>query len=80
MPRSREYVTIKALVEDMFDRAVQEFSTLDVAVHNAGIITIAKIDELMEEEWDRVLAVNAKGVFLCCQAAAKYMMKRVTVR
>jgi len=69
-------VTVKKQVEDMFDRTVQEFGKLDVSVHNAGVITIARINELTEEEWDKVLAVNTKGAFLCCQAAAKHMMKQ----
>lgn len=69
-------VSVKRQAEDIFDQAIREFGKLDVSVHNAGVITIAKIDELPEEEWDRVLAVNTKGVFLCCQAAAKIMMKQ----
>jgi meso-butanediol dehydrogenase/(S,S)-butanediol dehydrogenase/diacetyl reductase len=69
-------VSVKDQVEDMFDGALREFGRLDVSVHNAGVITIAKIDELSEREWDRVMAVNTKGVFLCCQAAAKQMMKQ----
>ena len=60
----------------MFGRTIQEFGKLDVSVHNAGVITVARINELTEEEWDKVLAVNTKGVFLCCQAAAKHMMKQ----
>jgi len=69
-------VTIKKQVEDMFAQAMEEFGRLDVSVHNAGVITIARINELTEEEWDKVLDVNTKGVFLCCQAAAKHMMKQ----
>lgn len=69
-------VSVKRQAEDIFDQAIREFGKLDVSVQNAGVITIAKIDELPEEEWDRVLAVNTKGVFLCCQAAAKIMMKQ----
>jgi meso-butanediol dehydrogenase/(S,S)-butanediol dehydrogenase/diacetyl reductase len=69
-------VSVKRQAEDIFNQAIREFGKLDVSVQNAGVITIAKIDELPEEEWDRVLAVNTKGVFLCCQAAAKIMMKQ----
>jgi len=69
-------VSVKNQVEDMFDRTVREFGRLDVSVHNAGVITIASIDEMSEAEWDRVMAVNTKGVFLCCQAAAMQMMKQ----
>jgi len=63
-------------VETLFERAVKQFQRLDVSVHNAGVITIARLDEIKDEDWDRVMAVNAKGVFLCCQAAARQMIKQ----
>ena len=69
-------VTQKAEVEALYSRALEAFGRIDVSVQNAGVITIAKIDEMTEAEWDKVLAVNTKGVFLCCQAAAKIMMKQ----
>lgn len=66
-------VTVKAQVEALYDAAVREFGRLDISVQNAGVITIARLEELAEEDWDRVMAVNTKGVFLCCQAAAARM-------
>ena len=36
----------------------------------AGVITISRIEELSENDWERVMTVNTKGVFLCCQPAA----------
>jgi meso-butanediol dehydrogenase/(S,S)-butanediol dehydrogenase/diacetyl reductase len=66
-------VTNKAEVEKLFDRVFQEFGRLDVSIQNAGVITIAKIEDLTEQEWDKIMAVNTKGVFLCCQAAAMRM-------
>ena len=69
-------VRIKQQVEDLFDQAVQQFGRVDISVHNAGVITIARIEDLPEEDWDLVLDVNTKGVFLCCQAAARIMMKQ----
>jgi meso-butanediol dehydrogenase/(S,S)-butanediol dehydrogenase/diacetyl reductase len=69
-------VSVKREVEALFARAVEEFRRLDVSVHNAGVITIARLEDLSEEEWDRVLDVNAKGVFLCCQAAARQMVQQ----
>jgi meso-butanediol dehydrogenase/(S,S)-butanediol dehydrogenase/diacetyl reductase len=66
-------VTSKADVEKLFDRAVKEHGQLDVSIQNAGVITIAKIEDLTEAEWDKIMAVNTKGVFLCCQAAAVRM-------
>ena len=49
---------------------------VDVSFQNAGVITIAKLEDMTEAEWDKVMAVNTKGVFLCCQAAARYMVPR----
>jgi meso-butanediol dehydrogenase/(S,S)-butanediol dehydrogenase/diacetyl reductase len=69
-------VTKKPEVEALYDRALSEFGKIDVSIQNAGVITIARIEELSEDEWDRVLAVNTKGVFLCCQAAAIRMKPR----
>lgn len=69
-------VTNKAEVEALYARAVREFGRVDVSFQNAGVITIARIEDMTEEEWDRVMAVNTKGVFLCCQAAARIMMKQ----
>jgi meso-butanediol dehydrogenase / (S,S)-butanediol dehydrogenase / diacetyl reductase len=69
-------VTKKPEVEALYDRALSEFGKLDVSIQNAGVITIARIEELPESDWDRVLAVNTKGVFLCCQAAAVRMKPR----
>jgi len=67
-------VTVKAQVEALYDFAVSTFGRLDISVQNAGVITIARLGELAEEDWDKVMAVNTKGVFLCCQAAAARMV------
>lgn len=69
-------VVKKIEVEALYDRAEAEFGKIDVSIQNAGVITIARIEELSENDWDRVMAVNTKGVFLCCQAAALRMRPR----
>lgn len=69
-------VTDREQVEAMYERTMAEFGRLDVSVQNAGVITIKKLPDLTEDEWDLVLDVNAKGVFLCCQAAARHMVKQ----
>lgn len=61
----------------MLIQAVQEyFGQLDIAVNNAGIISIHSVEELSAQEWDRVMAVNAKGTFLCTQAELEVMRPR----
>ena len=62
-------VTVSRDVARIYDTAESAFGRVDISVQNAGVITIARIEALSEEEWDRVLAVNTKGVFLCCQEA-----------
>ena len=69
-------VTDKGQVEDLYQRTVSEFDRVDVSVQNAGVITIKPLNELSEQEWDLVLDVNTKGVFLCCQAAVPHMLRQ----
>lgn len=71
-------VTDKSEVEALYDFACDEFGKVDVSVQNAGIITIAKVEDLTESEWDATLAVNTKGVFLCCQEAIRRMRAQET--
>jgi len=68
-------VTRKSDVLALFDAAERAFGSVDVSVQNAGVITIARIDAMTESEWDRVMEVNTKGVFLCCQEAIARMRK-----
>jgi meso-butanediol dehydrogenase/(S,S)-butanediol dehydrogenase/diacetyl reductase len=67
-------VSNKAEVLSLFELIEKEYGCLDVSVHNAGIIKIARLEELSEADWDQVMDINCKGVFLCCQAAARLMM------
>lgn len=68
-------VTKKADVAALYDLAEKEFGRVDISVQNAGVITIAKIEAMTEAEWDRIMAVNTKGVFLCCQEAIARMRR-----
>jgi len=73
-------VTSKSEVENLFATAVKRFGAVDVSIQNAGVITIAKVEDLTEAEWDKVMDVNTKGVFLCCQEAARHMVARKSGR
>ncbi|MFM0326878.1 glucose 1-dehydrogenase [Caballeronia glebae] len=68
-------VTDKSQVVALYDEVASKLGEVDVSVQNAGVITIAKLPDLTESEWDRVMAVNTKGVFLCCQEAATRMLR-----
>jgi meso-butanediol dehydrogenase / (S,S)-butanediol dehydrogenase / diacetyl reductase len=68
-------VTRKSDVVALYDAAERAFGDVDVSVQNAGVITIARIEAMTEKEWDSVMEVNTKGVFLCCQEAIARMRK-----
>lgn len=68
-------VTDRSSVSALYDRAEEEFGPLDISMQNAGIITIRKVEDLTEADWDATMAVNTKGVFLCCQEAISRMRK-----
>ena len=60
-------------VDRMFSTVMERFPRLDILVNNAGIQTWKALLDLEESEWDRVIAVNLKGCFLCTQRAARHM-------
>ena len=61
-------------VNSMVGKVLDTFDTIDILVNNAGIFIGGEVADLKEETWDRMMAVNLKGVFLCCQAVGKYMI------
>ena len=63
-------------VKAVFDSIAKEFKPLDILINNAGITKDGLFVRMKEDDWDRVLAVNLKGSFLCGQQAAKHMMKQ----
>jgi 3-oxoacyl-[acyl-carrier protein] reductase len=63
-------------VQDFFKKIVEECGRVDVLVNNAGITIDGLLVRMKEEDWDRVLAINLKGAFLCIQTVAKTMMKQ----
>ncbi len=63
---------VAALMEATLDR----FGTIDYLVNNAGITRDNLAIRMSENEWDMVININLKGVFLCSQQAAKIMMKK----
>jgi len=69
-------VTKVEQIEKMVEKAVSHFKKIDILVNNAGIIKLTPVLELTEAEWDGVIDINLKGVFLCSQATAKHMIKQ----
>lgn len=67
----------KADVQAMAAATIQQFGAIDILVNNAGIeAPPSLLQDISEEQWDRVLNVNLKGVFLCCQAVLPQMLKQ----
>jgi len=63
-------------VSQMFDQIIKEFGTLHILINNAGVGgPKVLLEEMLEEEFDRTMNNNLKGVFLCSQAAIPLMKK-----
>jgi len=68
-------VSKAADVKEMVKTTVETYGKLDILVNNAGIYLQADAVEIAEEDWDRILAVNLKGVFLCTKYCIPEMIK-----
>ena len=66
-------VSKKTEVDNLISETVKKFGKLDILVNNAGIFPFKSFLELTEDDWDKVLDVNLKGIFLLSQAALKVM-------
>jgi len=71
----RADVTNRLEVEEAVQRVISTWGHLDILVANAGVGVRAPAEDVEEKDWDWVVGVNLKGVFLCCQAAARQMKK-----
>ena len=69
-------VTVVKQVEEMANIILDNFKHLDILVNNAGITKDNLLLRMSEDEWDKVLAVNLKGVFNCTKAASRLMVKQ----
>jgi 3-oxoacyl-[acyl-carrier protein] reductase len=68
-------VSNSADVKAMFERVVQEFSTLDILVNNAGIGNFASAVDMKDEVWNKMLGVHLYGTMNCTREALKIMVK-----
>ncbi len=70
-------VSDSSQVETMFDRALEEYETVDVLVNNAGLVSpMLHFFDADEAWWRRIIDVNLTGHFLCCHRAAKIMASK----
>jgi NAD(P)-dependent dehydrogenase (short-subunit alcohol dehydrogenase family) len=72
----RTDVSRKQDAEKMVQVTVDQFGSVEILVNNAGILFTAPVEETTEEMWDKLLAVNVKGLFFCSQAAVLEMKKK----
>jgi len=68
----RADVAIEADVIKLFAFAQERFGTIDLLINNAGICPVSRIQDTTLEEWNRVMAVNMGGVFLCCREMIRH--------
>ncbi len=69
-------VTQEASVASLIEKVLSEFNKVDILVTAAGVASFAPLVDTKPEEWDRMLAVNLRGVFLSCRAVLPPMMKQ----
>lgn len=69
-------VTQKDQVQSTVGRVVEHFGRLDIGINNAGIGILGADEELEQPDWDKVIAVNLTGTFLCAQAEAQQFLRQ----
>jgi NAD(P)-dependent dehydrogenase (short-subunit alcohol dehydrogenase family) len=69
-------VSKRSDVQKLFAATEAEFKRLDILVNNAGMFFAADFEQLSEEQWDRILDINLKSQFLCCQTATPIMKRQ----
>jgi len=69
-------VSLKKDVDLMISKVLKKFSTVDILVNNAGVCYRRSFEEISESEWDKIMAINLKGTFLCCQAVLPIMKRK----
>ena len=69
-------VTAEATIAALVEKTLAEFKQLDILVTAAGVASFAPLVDTKPEEWDRMMAVNARGVFLTCRAVLPPMLRQ----
>ena len=67
-------VTVEDDARHLMNETVRQLGRIDVLVNNAGVASSGTVTDVNEEEWERVMAVNVKGVYLCSRFAVPQMV------
>lgn len=68
-------VTLEEDVKRMMDTAIEHFGKIDLLYNNAGIISMSTVENLTLDAWEKIFAVNCRGVFLCSREVIPHMKK-----
>lgn len=69
-------VSIEEQAKDMVRTVIREFGKIDILVNNAGVSLSSPIMETKVEDWDRVIGINLRGIFLCSKDVMSIMVKQ----
>ena len=76
----RTDVSNEISVRAMAKKSLEEFGRVDILVNNAGIFPTSSVEEMREEDWDRVIGTNLVGAFLCARAVVPKFLEQGTGR
>lgn len=66
----------EASVEALMKRTAEKYGQIDILVNSAGILDSTRLPDMTAERWDRMLDINLRGTFFCCQKAISYMEQK----
>lgn len=69
-------VSVKAQVQNLVNKTLEEFGRIDILINNAGVSYRIPMMDISEDDWDNVIDIDLKGVFLCIQAVGRHMIER----
>jgi 3-oxoacyl-[acyl-carrier protein] reductase len=69
-------VSNEASVQAMVADSLRQFGSVDILINNAGIFPVSSVEDMQEEEWDRVIGTNLIGAFLCSRALAGIFLQQ----
>lgn len=66
-------VTDRASIQNVVNNVAQKYQKIDILVNNAGIFPFVSFEDMTDEDWDKVMLVNLKGMFMCTKIASKFI-------